>query len=226
MEIKSELKQPYTENERLDFIVEQNHKLGYEIRQVETTYEVEEEVPYTEVETEEIEVPYTEFEMEETQVPVLDEEGNPVLDEDGNPTFETKIVEKEVTKYRTETVEKEVVKYRIETVKKTGYNLEAWGYTEEEKQEQERERINLLSMTKREVFLALYKAKGITPEMVRTSITDTEALIEFDYANEYFRGNPLINTIGANLGFTEADLDYLFEKKELPIKEDEEIEKQ
>ena len=197
MEIKSKLKQPYTENERLDFIVEQNHKLGYEIRQVETTYEVEEEVPYTEVE------------MEETQVPVLDEEGNPVLDEDGNPTFETKIVEKEV------------IKYRIETVKKTGYNLEAWGYTEEEKQEQERERINLLSMTKREMFLALYKAKGITPEMVRTSITDTEALIEFDYANEYFRGNPLINTIGANLGFTEADLDYLFEKKELPIKEDE-----
>lgn len=214
MEIKSELKQPYTENERLDFIVEQNHKLGYEIRQVETTYEVEEEVPYTETETEEIEVPYTEFEMEETQVPVLDEEGNPVLDEDGNPTFETKIVEKEVTKYRTETVEKEVVKYRIETVKKTGYNLEAWGYTEEEIKEQERERLNLLSMTKREMFLGLYQAKGITPDMLKAQIADTTALIEFEYANDYYRGNPLIDLIGGQLGFTPEQLDKFFETKD------------
>lgn len=36
MEIKAELKQPYTENQRMDFIVEQNHKLGYEIRETET----------------------------------------------------------------------------------------------------------------------------------------------------------------------------------------------
>ena len=33
MEIKAELKQPYTENDRLDFIVEQNHKLGYIIEE-------------------------------------------------------------------------------------------------------------------------------------------------------------------------------------------------
>lgn len=33
MEIKAELKQPYTENERLSFIVEQNHKLGYTIEE-------------------------------------------------------------------------------------------------------------------------------------------------------------------------------------------------
>ena len=36
MEIKAELKQPYTEDERIEFIVEQNHKLGYEIRETET----------------------------------------------------------------------------------------------------------------------------------------------------------------------------------------------
>ena len=36
MEIKAELLKPYTENERLDFIVENNHKLGYEIRETET----------------------------------------------------------------------------------------------------------------------------------------------------------------------------------------------
>ena len=33
MEIKAELLKPYTENERLSFIVEQNHKLGYTIKE-------------------------------------------------------------------------------------------------------------------------------------------------------------------------------------------------
>ena len=82
----------------------------------------------------------------------------------------------------------------------------------------ERERINMLSLTKREVFLALYKDKGITPEQLRAQIQDTEALIEFDYANDYFRGNPLINSIGAMLGYSSADLDYLFENKDFPPK--------
>ena len=35
MEIKAELKQPYTEKERMDFIVEQNHKLGYTIEETD-----------------------------------------------------------------------------------------------------------------------------------------------------------------------------------------------
>lgn len=39
MEIKAELKQPYTENERINFIVEQNHKNAYEIRETETSLE-------------------------------------------------------------------------------------------------------------------------------------------------------------------------------------------
>lgn len=39
MEIKSELKQPYTEKERMDFIVEQNHNNGYEIKETETALE-------------------------------------------------------------------------------------------------------------------------------------------------------------------------------------------
>ena len=94
---------------------------------------------------------------------------------------------------------------------------EAW---EQEQAQKERERINMLSLTKREVFLALYKAKGITPETVRSSITDTEALIEFDYANEYYRGNPLIDKIGGMLGYSQEDLDYLFINKELPTNGD------
>lgn len=91
----------------------------------------------------------------------------------------------------------------------------------ETKQEQkERERISKLSLTKREVFLALYKNKNITPDMIRNNIKDnTEALIEFDYAEKYYRGNPLIDSIGIILGYSSEDLDYLFQNKELPSKE-------
>ena len=36
MEIKAQLKKPYTENQRIDFIVQYNHNLGYEIEETET----------------------------------------------------------------------------------------------------------------------------------------------------------------------------------------------
>ena len=36
MEIKEILKKPYTEQERIEFIVNNNHNLGYEIRETET----------------------------------------------------------------------------------------------------------------------------------------------------------------------------------------------
>lgn len=39
MEIKAELLKPYTEEQRVEFIVEQNHKNGYEIRETETALE-------------------------------------------------------------------------------------------------------------------------------------------------------------------------------------------
>ena len=36
MEIKNRLNKPYTEQERIEFIVDNNHNLGYEIRETET----------------------------------------------------------------------------------------------------------------------------------------------------------------------------------------------
>ena len=36
MEIKAQLKKPYTKNQRLDFIVQYNHKLGYDIEETGT----------------------------------------------------------------------------------------------------------------------------------------------------------------------------------------------
>ena len=85
---------------------------------------------------------------------------------------------------------------------------EAW---EEKQAQKERERIAKLSLTKREVFLGLYQAKGVTPNQIKAQITDPQALIEFEYANDYYRGNPLIDIVGATLGITPEQLDKFFE---------------
>lgn len=129
MEIKAQLKKPYTESQRTGFIVKYNHQLGY-------------------------------------------------------------------------------------TIEETSTELQALGYTEEEIALQEKERIAKLSLTKREVFLGLYQAKGVTPEMIKAQITDPMALIEFEYANDYYRFNPLIDVVGASLGITPEQLDKFFETKD------------
>lgn len=90
--------------------------------------------------------------------------------------------------------------------------------TDEQVAQKRQEQINQLSLTKREVFLALYKDKGVTPEQIKEQITAPQALIEFEYANDYYRGNPLIDQIGQMLGYSSEDLNYLFEHKEFPVK--------
>ena len=87
-------------------------------------------------------------------------------------------------------------------------------YYQEKQAQKERERIARLSLTKREVFLGLYQAVGITPEQIKAQITDPAALIEFEYANDYYRGNPLIDTVGAALGITSEQLDKFFDTKD------------
>ncbi len=134
MEIKAELKQPYTENERIEFIVEQNHQLGYIIEE--------------------------------------QEEG-----------------------------------------------LTALGYTKEELQQQERERLAMLNMTGADVERAIYKVKGIDFDDILAMVKDNPAIdekalkIEFK-ANNFFRGNPYIEQVGALLGFTSKQLDKFFETKD------------
>lgn len=134
MEIKSELLKPYTEKQKIDFIVEQNHKLGYEIKETETS-------------------------------------------------------------------------------------LEAWGYTEEELQQKEQERLAMLNMTGADVERAIYKVKGIDFDDILTMVKDNPAIdekalkIEFK-ANNFFRGNPYIEQVGALLGFTSEMLDKFFETKD------------
>ena len=137
MEIKAQLKKPYTEEQRLQFIVNFNHNLGYEIEETET-------------------------------------------------------------------------------------HLNAMGYTEEEKQEQERERLDKLSMTRGDVFEALILAKGLTKPQIRAMIekaeldTMTKALYlnRFDEALYFYRGFPVFDMLGQVLGVTPKQLDDFFETKD------------
>ena len=152
-------------------------------------------------------------------VPDIDEDGNIIYievkkeitvidyDDEGNPIGEhTEIVTVKIPQTHKETV----------IVHKPVINPNY----EKEQEEKEKERIAKLSLTKREVFLALYHAKQITPDMIKAQIGENvEALIEFEYAEKYYRFNPLIDTIGGMLGYTSADLDYLFINKEFPTKE-------
>lgn len=154
MEIKTTLQKPYTENERLEFIVENNHKLGYEIR------ETEEE-------------------------------------------------------------------------------LQAWGLTEKEQQEQEAERIAMLHLTRGDVFRGLLMAKGVTRSQIKLiiealpeenqeqSLTKEMALIDFDEALEFYRGVSLIDAVGLQLGITPEQMTRFFETndyKELLPKDFEDVE--
>ena len=150
MEIKAELLKPYTDAQRIDFIVEQNHQKGYKI--------------------------------EETDIALV-----------------------------------------------------ALDYTEEEKHRREKERIALLHLTRGDVFRGLLQARGVTRTQLRTIIenlpeenkeqiiTKEMALIDFDEALEFYRGNSLIDTVGLLLGITEEQLDRFFEtndyKELLPVED-------
>lgn len=140
MEIKATLNKSYTEEQRMDFIVEYNHKQGY-------------------------------------------------------------------------TIEEGVNNEGVEC-------LQALGFTEEELQAQERERINMLSLTAADVERAIYKAKGMDfediVEMVKENPDiDVKALKIELKANNFYRGNPWIKQVGAILGYSSEDLDYLFKNGEL-----------
>ena len=98
---------------------------------------------------------------------------------------------------------------------------------EQEQQAKERERLDALTLTPADVERALYKAKGMDFEDLKALIAqqiptiDIKGLsIEFR-AKDFYRGAMasgmrLFDVVGALLGYTPADMDYLFENKELP----------
>lgn len=141
MEIKATLNKPYTDNQRMDFIVEQNHKNGYEIRETETA-------------------------------------------------------------------------------------LEAWGYTEEEKQEQEQERIQELYMTRSDFFDGMIMAFGLDSRELRiiienvlnsiniTPIQIRVALNNYDNALNFYRKHTLFTLIN-NVQIPINEITYLLFTNEI-----------
>ena len=94
--------------------------------------------------------------------------------------------------------------------------------TDEEKAEEERARLDNLSMTRGDVFEALILARGLTKPQIRAMIekaeldTVTKALYlnRFDEALEFYRGYPIFDMLGQTLGITGEMLDKFFQTKD------------
>lgn len=94
--------------------------------------------------------------------------------------------------------------------------------TDEQKEQEERERLNKLSMTRGDVFEALILAKCLGKAQIRSMIeqaeldTVTKALYlnRFDEALEFYRGYPIFDMLGEALDITPSMLDRFFDEKD------------
>lgn len=96
----------------------------------------------------------------------------------------------------------------------------------EEQAQKEAARIALLNLTAADVERGLYKAKGIDFEDIiaqleamplaegQEPLVDIKALKIELKANNFYRGNPYINTIGQFLGLSTGQLDRFFENND------------
>ena len=104
---------------------------------------------------------------------------------------------------------KEIAQYEI---RETQTELQAWGYTQEEIEQLEREKINNLTCTKRVFALALQKL-GITYTQLKEIIsTNEQAQLEWDLCEKLERSNPLIDIMGEKYGLKTEDIDAIFIK--------------
>lgn len=93
--------------------------------------------------------------------------------------------------------------------------IEAWGESEREKREREakhkEEFISHLLCTKRVLVLMLQQLGIITwPELKAKIEQDPEAQLEWDLCVELERCNPLIDSMGSELGLTKEQIDNMF----------------
>jgi hypothetical protein len=96
------------------------------------------------------------------------------------------------------------------TINETEDELQALGYTQEELDLQEKERISKLTCTKR-VFALMLQELGITYTMLKQLIaTNEQAQLEWDLCVELERQNPLLDVMALQLGITSEQLDGLF----------------
>ena len=95
--------------------------------------------------------------------------------------------------------------------------------TDEQKAQEEAQKIAMLNLTAADVERAIYKAKGLDFEDIIALIEaqplneDGEAILDIKAlkielkANNFYRGNPYINQVGTLLGLTSQQLDEFFE---------------
>ena len=94
--------------------------------------------------------------------------------------------------------------------------------TDEQKAQEEAQRIAMLNLTAADVERAIYKAKGLDFDDILTLVEaqplaedgtpqiDIKALKIELKANNFYRGNPYINQVGTLLGLTSQQLDEFF----------------
>lgn len=93
---------------------------------------------------------------------------------------------------------------------------------EDTEAKKERERLDSLSMTRGDVFEALILSKGLGKTQLRQMIEQAELdevtkalyLNRFDEALEFYRGYPIFDLLGVQLGITSDMLDRFFDTKD------------
>ena len=81
---------------------------------------------------------------------------------------------------------------------------------EKEQEEKEKERVKMLSCTKRDFALMLQEI-GITYTQLKELIAQNEqAQLEWDLCEKLYRFNPLLDVMAAQLGITSLQLDMIF----------------
>lgn len=96
-------------------------------------------------------------------------------------------------------------------IKETDVALEAWGYTEEEEEDIEKERISHLKCTKRVLILILEELGLDYFQQIEPLINaNRQAKLEWELCVELERCNPLLDVIGKELGISSKQIDQIF----------------
>lgn len=95
---------------------------------------------------------------------------------------------------------------------------------EEIQAKKEAERIAMLNLTGADVERGIYQAKGMDFDDILAFVManppaglDVKALRIELKANNFYRGNPYVNTVGSLLGFTSEQLDKFFETNDYTV---------
>ncbi len=162
----------------------------------------------------------------EVQIPVMVDKEIPVYDEEGNQTGT------EIIKVQSSHKEKYIEDVATLIIADDGYYVcYKDNYTDgtinenfnQEQEQKELERISMLSLTGADVERAIYKAKGMDFDDIiqfleaqplnddGQPVVDIKALKIELKANNFYRGNPYVEQIGAILGFSSNQLTKFFE---------------